>query len=171
MRRWLLPVAVACLMVVGVAALLSHDSPSEFWERRTVSVADLEAPPSAQPQQAIEVSFVGAASRVPQGSIYRFTIRLSNPTPANIPLDPCPAYSMRVDTDEQSDTDLYHLRLDCSDSPVIAAGGFEDFAMEIPFDVPCCAVVWRLWWAEGRFDWATNPVCDQGYDGAVCPDE
>jgi hypothetical protein len=83
----------------------------------------------------------------------RFTVRLTNPTPNDIALDPCPFYRMGIFADDIGDAAYY--RLNCARAAKVPAHGHVDFDMEAAttdfqlcrrLDPPCkLDAVWQLW--------------------------
>lgn len=109
---------------------------------------DEAAAPSADPLSSLVASWMGPGSTAP-GSTVSYVVRLANPTGQNIELAPCPSYTQHANGDDVSET----LLLNCADAPIIPAGGFKDFGMQLtlPSDLTSAEIKvgWHLEVANG----------------------
>jgi hypothetical protein len=113
-----------------------------------VSFSQEGSPPSTDPRSSLVATWTGPGTAA-RGSTISYVIRLTNPTGADIALDPCPSYTQHANGDDVSET----LLLNCADAQVIRAGGFEEFAMELTLPSgegsPEIKVGWHLEVANG----------------------
>lgn len=125
--------------------LRSYLSPSAFTQHQKSALLNSSL-------AGMKASMVAAPTHATAGQMLQFKVRLTNPTPTAIPLDPCPGFVLErfiLGTGNRTGFNTAQLyRLNCRATLKISAHGSLDFQMQaaVPEDPPGArmSVTWRL---------------------------
>jgi Protein of unknown function (DUF4232) len=120
-----------------------------------------DAPSTAGPPPSPLTAAISAPATAAPGAVLEFTVTLSNPTAADVALEPCPAYEEFVGSGDTTwVATIRDYYLNCATASTIPAGGTLKFAMRLALPANQPAGTAKFGWdiQGGVGPWANAPL-------------